>query len=101
MISHSFLSLKIMSVKTGYETYNSKLFSIFEELKTWRQHPKSGKHKVFVFPNHNNLYYFIDTKNPSARWIRLAQELSSYYFRMDKCKAKANGVADEFFEYSQ
>ena len=42
--------------------------------------------------DHNNLRWFINTKSLSFCQVRLAQELSQYYFQIDYHQEKANGA---------
>lgn len=55
--------------KIQYETYNSKLLTIIEVLKSWYNYLKDYKDKVFNFVDNNNLHYFIDMKNLSSKQL--------------------------------
>ena len=54
---------KMISAKTWYKTHDGKFLAIVEAFKIWQQYLEVCKHKVFMFTNHNNVYYFIDTKS--------------------------------------
>ncbi len=72
----AFFSWKMIPAKTWYKIHNQELLAIVKVFKTWRHYLKGCKYEVLVLTNHNNLYWFIDTKNLSSCQIRLAQELS-------------------------
>ena len=63
----AFYSKKIISIETWYKTHNGKLLAIVKAFKTWRHYLQNCKHELFVLTDHNNLYYFIDTKNLSLQ----------------------------------
>ena len=48
-----------------YKTHDNKPLAIFKIFKTWCNYLKDYKHKILVFINHNNFYYFMDTKSLS------------------------------------
>ena len=59
---------------------DKKLLAIVKTFKTWGHYLKDCKQKVLVLINHNNLQYFIDTKNLSSKQVWWAQKLLRYYF---------------------
>ena len=91
----------MIPVKTRYEMHNNKLLAIVKAFKTWSHYLKGGKHKVFVFTDHNNLWQFMNTKSLSSCQVCRAQELFCYHFQIDYCQDKANGTADAFFGFFQ
>lgn len=62
----TFFSLKIISAKIRYETYNQDLMAIVEVFQTWHHYLEGYQYEVFVFTHYNNFYWFIDTKNLSS-----------------------------------
>ncbi len=62
----------MISAETRYKTQNQELLVIVEAFKTWRHYLKRCKYKVLVFTDHNNLRWFIYTKNLSSRQVRWA-----------------------------
>ena len=84
-----------------YKTHNGELLAIVKAFKTWRYCLEGCKHEVLVLTNHKNLRRFIDTKRLSSKQVRWVQKLSSYYFWIDDCQGKANGVADALSQYPQ
>ena len=91
----------MIPAETRYETHNSELLAIIEVFKTWRHYLERSQHEVLVLTDHNNLRRFMGTKSLSSRQVRWAQELSCYYFQIDYCQDKANGVADTLSQYPQ
>ena len=93
----AFFSRKMIPAETRYETHDGELLAIVKAFKTWRHYLEGSQHEVLVLTDHNNLRRFIETKSLSSRQVRWAQELSCYYFRIDYCQGKANGVANALF----
>ena len=91
----------MIPVETRYKTYNNEFLAIVEAFKTWHYYLKSCKHEVFVFMDHNNLYWFMDKKSLSSQQVRWAQELSWYYFWINYCQDKSNATADALLKFSQ
>ncbi len=91
----------MISAKTRYEIYDSKLLAIIEAFKTYRHYLIGCKHEVFMLTNHNNLQRFIDIKSLSSRQVYWAQKLSKYHFRINYRQSKANKAADTLSQYLQ
>ena len=66
--------------ETWYKTHDNKFSAIVKNFKTWRHYLEGYKYKVFIFIDHNNLHYFMDTKSMSSRQICWAQKLFRYHF---------------------
>ena len=90
----AFFTQKMILAEIRYETHNGELLGIVKAFKTWRHYLKGSWHKVLMLTDHNNLRRFMDMNSLSSRQVRLAQELSRYYFRIDYCQDKANGAVD-------
>ena len=58
---------KMIPTETRYETHNGELLAIIEAFKTWRHYLEDCKHEVLLLTNHNNLCWFMDTKNLGSR----------------------------------
>ena len=76
----AYFSRKMIPAKTCYETHDRELLAIVEVFNTWWHYLEGCRHKVLVLTNHNNLCQFMDTKSPSSKQVRWAQELSQYHF---------------------
>ena len=93
--------LKLIPAETRYKTHDNKLLTIVEAFKTRKHYLKGSQHEVLILTNHNNLYWFIETKILSFRQVRWAQKLSCYHFWIDYRQGKANGAADALSQYLQ
>lgn len=54
---------KMILIEIWYKTHNQKLQTIVEAFKTQHHYLEGYKYKAFIFTNHNNLYWFINTKS--------------------------------------
>ena len=91
----------MIPAETQYKTNDGKLLAIVKAFKTWRHYLKGCKHEALILTNHNNLCFFMDTKNLSSRQVCWAQELSQYHFRINYCQGKANAAADALSRFLQ
>lgn len=85
---------KIIPAKTWYKTFNNKVLVIVKAFKTWRHYLKGCKYKVLILINHNNLCWFMNTKNLSFHQVRWTQKLFLYHFWIDNQQSKANKAAN-------
>ena len=102
--SIAFFSRKTIPVEIHYKTHNGELLAIVKVFKTWRHYLEDCKYEVSILTDHNDLYRFMDTKNPSFWQVWWAQKLSWYYFQIDYCQDKENAAIDallRFFQKSQ
>lgn len=95
------LFLKMIPAKTQYKTYNGEFLAIVELFKTWYYYLEDCTHEGLIFTNYNNLYRFIDTKNPSSKYVYKDQQLSNYYFGIDYSQSKANGATNALLQNFQ
>ena len=63
----TFFFRKIIPTDTQYKTHDNKLLAIVEVFKTWHYYLEGCKHNDLVLLDHNNFYYFIDTKSLSSQ----------------------------------
>ena len=56
----------MIQAETRYETFNAKLLAIIEIFKNWCHYLEGCQYKILVLTDHNNLYWFIDTKSLSS-----------------------------------
>ena len=81
----AFFSKKMIPVETQYEIHDGKFLAIVKTFMTWRHYLEGCKHEILVFTDHNNLRYFMDTKNLSSWQVSWAQELFKYHFQINYC----------------
>ena len=84
-----------------YGTHNDELLAIIEVFKTWTHYLERFWHKVFVFTDNKNLYWFMNIKSLSSKQVHWAQKLSCYHFQIYYCSGKANRAVDTLFQYPQ
>ena len=76
----TFISRKMIPIKTHYKPHNSELFAIIKAFKTWKYYLKNCKPEVLMLTNYNNLQHFIDLNSLSFSQVRWVRKLSKYYF---------------------
>lgn len=76
----AYYSKKMILAKTQYETNDNVFLAIIKTFKTWQHYDEDCKHEVLRLTDHNNLYYFMDIKNLSAKQVSWTQKLFCYYF---------------------
>ena len=97
----AFFFKMMIPAEIWYKTHDGEQLAIVEAFKTWKYYPKSYKHEVLVFANHNNLQRLMNTKNLSSKQVWWAQKLSKYHFWIDYWQSKANGAVDALSWYLQ
>ena len=61
---------KMIPAETRYKTHDAELLAIVKAFKTWRHYLKGCKYEVLVLTDHNNLWWFMDTKSLSSHQVR-------------------------------
>jgi len=69
-------------VERRYETYDQELLAIVECFKQWRHYLEGSRYPIVVLTDHNNLRYFMTTKQLNGRQIRWAMNLSTFDFEI-------------------
>ena len=57
-----YFSRKLKSAELNYDTHDKELLAIVEALKGWRHFTMETKDPVHIMTDHNNLRYFMTTK---------------------------------------
>lgn len=73
----SFLSQKMIPIEIQHKTRNHKFLIIVKMYKSWPHYLNDYEYKVLILTHHNNVYYFMMTKNLSSKQICWAQILLS------------------------
>lgn len=77
----TFFLKKMILTKICYKIFNYELLGIVKVFKTLCHYLKGYKYKVFVFTDHNNICWFIDSiKNLRSDQVYLVQKLFQYHF---------------------
>lgn len=91
---------KMVLPVTLYETHNQELGAIIITFKTRRHYLEDCKYDIFIFTNHYNLGWFIDTKNLSFCFVLILNALSIANL-IDYFSRNANAIANKLFYLSQ
>lgn len=77
-----FLSRKLRQAELNYDTHDKELLAIIESLKGWRHWTMETRDPVKIMTDHNNLRYFMTSKELNRCQVRWAQFLSDYNFEL-------------------
>jgi len=86
----AFYSRKLNPAEMNYETHDSELLAIVEAFKQWRHYLEGSAHTVTVLTDHNNLRYFMTTKELNGRQARWAEKLARFDFQIIHRPGKSN-----------
>ena len=64
----------------NYDIYNKELLAIYEAFHQWRPYLEGARHSVLVVTDHNNLQYFMTSKQLSRWQAHWSEFLSSFDF---------------------
>ena len=70
----------MIQAEQGYETHDAELLAIVMAFKQWRHYLKGSQYPIEVITDHNNLKYFITTKELNGRQARWALRLAAFDF---------------------
>lgn len=79
----AYFSRKLQGPETRYETHDSEMLAIVEAFRHWRHYLEGSAHTVSVLTDHNNLTYFMTTKELNRRQARWAEKLSAFDFDIE------------------
>ena len=96
-----YLSRKLRAAELNYDTHDKELLAIIESLKGWRHWTMETSTPIKIMTDHNNLKYFMTSKELNRRQVRWAQFLSDYNFELVHRPGKDNLVADALSRRSQ
>lgn len=86
----AFFSRKLTPPEMNYETHDAELLAIVVAFKHWRHYLEGSTHQVVVITDHNNLKYFMTTKELNGRQARWAEKLSRYDFVVEYRPGRRN-----------
>ena len=86
----AFSSYKFKGPETRWDTHDKELYAIVRGFKNWRHYLQGSKHPIRVISDHNNLRYFMTTKELNAKQIRWAEKLAAFDFTIEYRKGKLN-----------
>ena len=89
-----FLSRKLHVAELNFDTHDKELLAIIKSLKCWRHWTMETKDPVHIMTDHNNLKYFMTSKELNRRQVRWAQFLADYNFELVHRPGKENVITD-------
>jgi len=87
-------SRKLSGPELRYDVHDKELLAIVDAYKSWRVYLEGPRHQVTVYTDHENLRYFLTTKELNRRQIRWYEELSSFNCKIIYRKGSENARAD-------
>ena len=76
----AYWSRKMIQAERGYETHDAELLAIVMAFKQWRHYLEGSWYPIEVITDHNNLKYFMTTKELNGRQARWALRLAAFNF---------------------
>lgn len=89
-----YFSRKLKAAELNYDTHDKELLAIIESLKGWRHFTMETPEPIQIMTDHNNLKYFMSTKELNCRQVRWAQFLADFNFVLSHRPGKDNVLAD-------
>ena len=79
----AFWSKKFSGPSLRWHTHDKELNAIVEAFKTWRHYLEHAPSTIRVLSDHDNLRYFMTTKELSAKQARWAEDLARFDFEVE------------------
>jgi hypothetical protein len=79
----AFWSCKFQGPLVRWHTHNKELAAIVEAFREWRHYLEHALSTIQVLSNHNNLRYFMTTKELLPKQARWAEELARFNFEVE------------------
>jgi hypothetical protein len=79
----AFWSRKFTGPSLRWHTHDKELNAIVEAFRTWRHYLEHALSTIRVLSDHNNLRYFMTTKELSSKQARWAEELARFDFEVE------------------
>jgi hypothetical protein len=79
----AFWSRKFSGPQLRWHTHDKELSAIVESFKHWRHYLEHAPSTIRVLSDHNNLRYFMTTKELSPKQARWAEELARFDFEIE------------------
>ena len=78
----AFYSWKLTPTERWYKTHDAELLAIVLAFKEWWHYLEGSHHWITVITDHNNLKYFMKTKELNGRQARWALKLAEFDFKI-------------------
>ena len=79
----AYYSKKFSGPAMRYDTHDKELMAIWDAFVHWRHYLAGAKFPIKVLSDHNNLRYFMTTKQLTGRQARWAEYLSGFDFEIE------------------
>ncbi len=86
----AYYSYKFKGAEVRWDTHDKELYAIVLGFKNWRHYLQGSKRPICVITDHNNLRYFMTTKELNARQVRWAEKLAAFDFHIEYRRGKLN-----------
>src|SRR5450755_5165368 len=90
----TFYSKKMSPAEMNYDIHDKEFLAVVTVFQEWRVYLEGTKYQIKVFTDHQNLTYFLTTKELNRRQVRWAELISSYNFKIYYHKGSENGRVD-------
>lgn len=97
----AFFSRKMNPAECNYMIYDKELLAIINSFENWRPELTGAHEKVKVLSDHQNLEYFMTTKELNRRQVRWAELLSEFNFKIKFRPGKQGAKPDALTRRSQ
>ena len=86
----AFFSRKMQGAELNYGTPDQEMLAIVECFRSWQHYLEAPAIPTLVLTDHQNLRFFMTTKELNRREARWAEALSTYVFTIEYRKGKEN-----------
>ena len=95
-VSHpcAYLSQALVGAEQNYQVYDLELLAVIRALKAWRPYLVSPVEPTVIYTDHQNITYFRQPQDLTARQMRWHSILQEYPVRFVHIVGKKNGAPD-------
>ncbi|KIM51116.1 hypothetical protein SCLCIDRAFT_47297, partial [Scleroderma citrinum Foug A] len=95
-VSHpcAYLSQALVGAEQNYQVYDLELLAVIHALKAWRPYLISPVEATVIYTDHQNIMYFRQPQDLTARQMRWHSILQEYPVRFVHIAGKKNGAPD-------
>ena len=90
----AYLSQALVGAEQNYQVYDLELLAVIRALKAWRPYLVSPVEPTVIYTDHQNITYFRQPQDLTARQMRWHSMLQEYPVRFMHIAGKKNGALD-------
>ena len=90
----AYLSQALVGAEQNYQVYNLELLAVIRALKAWRPYLISPSEPTIFYTDHQNITYFRQPQDLTARQMRWHSILQEYPIRFTHISGHKNGAPD-------